>query len=82
MYRKRVKESMVAGPYNPDKRLSFGDMIEAELGKRLQSGRLSPVIYNKALDLMRRRERPLTGIYRGRVRGLDAAVAFLVNKCR
>ena len=28
---KRIKEDMVAGPYNPDRRLSFGDEIEAEL---------------------------------------------------
>ena len=79
---KRIKEDMVAGPYNPDRRLSFGDEIEAELGKRLQKGQLSPVIYNKALDYMRRIEGQLTRIYRAERHGLASAVAFLINKCR
>ena len=79
---KRIKEDMVAGPYNPDRRLSFGDEIEAELGKRLQKGQLSPVIYNKALDYMRKIEGHLTRIYRAERHGLASAVAFLINKCR
>jgi hypothetical protein len=79
---KRIKEDMVAGVYNPDRTLSFGDELEAELGKRLQAGRLSPVIYNKALDFMRRIEGHLTSIYSGERHGLASAVTFLINKCR
>jgi len=80
--RRKVKEDMVAGPYNPDRRLSFGDQLEAELGKYLQSGRLSPVVYNKALDLMRRIEGQLTSIYSRDRHGLTTALNFLVNKCK
>ena len=79
---KRIKEDMVAGPYNPDRRLSFGDEIKAELGKRLQNGQLSPVIYNKALDYMWRIERHLASIYSKDRHGLASAVTFLINKCR
>lgn len=79
----KIREDMIASyPWNPNRELSFGDEIEAELGVRLQRGELSPVIYNKALDLMRRIEGQLTTVYSGRPHGLKATVSFLVNKCR
>ena len=81
--KRKIKEDMmVSYPWNPDRRLSFGDEIEAELGQRLQQGRLSPVVYNKALDLMRRIEKQLTSIYSKDRHGLTTAVNFIVNKCR
>jgi hypothetical protein len=81
MNKKRVKEDMVAGPYNPNRILSFGDQIEAELGKYLQRGQLSPVVYNKALDLMRRIEGQLISIYSRDRHGLATAVSFLIKRC-
>lgn len=73
---------MVAGSYNPNRELSFGDMIVAELNLRLQKGQLSPVIYNKALDYTRRIEKQLEGIYGRNSRGLATAVAFVINKVK
>jgi len=82
MYKKKVKEDMVAGFYNPDRSLSFVDMIVAELEARMQKGQLSPVIYNKGVDLARKVGGQLTSIYSGRPRGLLTAVNFIINKCR
>ena len=78
----KLKEDMVAGPYNPNRELSFGDMIAAELSLRLHKGQLSPVIYNKALDFTRRIEGQLEGIYGRNGRGLAIAVAFIINKVK
>ena len=78
----RLKEDMVAGPYNPNRELSFGDMIVAELNLRLQKGQLSPVIFNKALDYTRRIEKQLEGIYGRESRGLATAIAFVINKVK
>jgi len=80
--KKLRKEDMVAGPYNPDRSLSFGDMIVAELELMLQKGRLSPVVYNKSVDLARRIQGPLTSIYSSKRHGLTTAVNFIINKCR
>ena len=76
---KRIrKEDMVAGPYNPDRTPSFGDNIVADLGARLRKGQLSPVVYSFAIDLTRRIEKQLTGIYsRGR-HGLRAATQLVI----
>lgn len=79
---KTVKEDMVAGSYNPNRELSFGDMIVAELNLRLQKGQLSPVVFNKALDYTRRIEKQLEGIYGRNSRGLATAVAFVINKVK
>ena len=83
---KTVKEDMVAAAvvaaYNPNRELSFGDMIVAELNLRLQKGQLSPVIFNKALDYTRRIEKQLEGIYGRNSRGLATAVAFVINKVK
>lgn len=83
MIKKRVKEDMmVSSPWNPDRSLSFTDMIVAELESRMQRGQLSPVIYNKGVDLARRIGHRLESIYRGDRHGLATAVNFIINKCR
>jgi len=81
MKKKRVKEAVFGGDYNPDRSLSFTDMIVAELESRMQRGRLSPVIYNKGVDLARRIGERLGSIYRGDRHGLATAVNFIINKC-
>jgi hypothetical protein len=82
MRKKRVKEAVFGGDYNPDRSLSFSDMIVAELESRMQRGQLAPVIYNKGVDLTRRIGERLGSIYRGERHGLATAVNFIINKCR
>lgn len=60
---KEAGDMIASAPYNPNRELSFGDMIAAELSLRLHKGQLSPVVYNKALDYTRRIEKQLEGIY-------------------
>ena len=85
MKRKLHKEAgdmIASSPWNPNRELSFGDMIVAELNLRLQKGQLSPVIYNKAVDLTRKIQGQLEHIYGRSSRGLSTAVSFIINKCR
>lgn len=73
---------MVAGPYNPDRRLSLGDELEKELGKLLQSGRLAPVLHSRAIDYMRRTEKLLNGIYGRKRHARDLALQFILRQVR
>jgi len=73
---------IASAPWNPNRELSFGDMIVDELSMRLHKGQLSPVIYNKAIDLTRRIQGQLEHIYGRTSRGLSTAVSFIINKCR
>ena len=77
---KRVrKEDMIAGPWNPDRRVSFVDLIVAELNRRLEDGSLPPVIYSYAVDLARMMTKPLTNIYGGSRDGLRQALAVVLR---
>ena len=85
MKRKLHKEAgdmIASSPWNPNRELSFGDMIVDELSMRLHKGQLSPVIYNKAVDLTRKIQGQLEHIYGRSSRGLSTAVSFIINKCR
>lgn len=73
---------IASSPWNPNRELSFGDMIVDELSMRLHKGQLSPVIYNKAIDLTRKTQGQLEHIYGRSSRGLSTAVSFIINKCR
>lgn len=79
-----VNESgdMVAGPYNPDRTLSFGDLIVRELELLNSKHKISPLIYNRAVDLGRKIERQLNHIYGGRPHGLEHAVHALLSLVR
>lgn len=73
--------SMIASnPYNPDRSLSFVDMIIRELEKLNRLGRLSPVVYSRAVDLARVQTKILNKIYKGRARNLEQAVAFILRQ--
>ena len=80
--RGRLREDMVAGPYNPDHTPSLGDELEQELGKLLQSGRLAPVLHFRAIDYMRRIEKHLNHIYGGRRHARDRALHFILRQIR
>lgn len=73
---------IASAPWNPNCELSFSDMIVDELSLRLHKGQLSPVIYNKAVDLTRRIGGQLEHIYGRSSRGLTTAVSLVINKCR
>lgn len=77
-----LREDMVAGPYNPDERVSLGDELEQELGKLLQKGRLAPVLHSRAIDLVRRTEKQLNGIYGGRRHARELALQFILRQAR
>jgi len=77
---KRVrKEDMIAGPYNPNRELSFADKIVSELNKRLEDGSLSPVIYSYAVDLTRMMSKQLNNIYGEARHGLRQALATVLR---
>lgn len=80
--RKEAGDMIASSPWNPNRELSFGDMIVDELSTRLHKGQLSPVIYNKAVDLTRKVQGQLEHIYGRSSRGLSTAVSFIINKCR
>ena len=80
---KRVrKEDMIAGPYNPNRELSFTDKIVLELNKRVENGTLSPKIYSYAVDLARVMSKQLTNIYGEARHGLRLAVEFILRLTR
>lgn len=75
--------SMIASnPYNPDRSLSFVDMIVRELEKLNRLGKLSPASYSRAVDLARVQTKILNKIYKGRARNLEQAVAFVLRQLR
>jgi len=80
--RKEAGDMIASAPWNPSRELSFSDMIVDELSMRLHKGQLSPVIYNKAVDLTRRIGGQLEYIYGRSSRGLTTAVSLVINKCR
>ena len=80
--RKEAGDMIASSPWNPNRELSFSDMIVDELSMRLHKGQLSPVIYNKAVDLTRKIGGQLEYIYGRSSRGLTTAVSFVINKCR
>ena len=80
---KRVrKEDMIAGPYNPNRELSFTDKIVLELNKRVENGTLSPKIYSYAVDLARVMSKQLTNIYGEARHGLRQAVEIILRLTR
>lgn len=80
---KRVrKEDMIAGPYNPNRELSFTDKIVLELNKRVENGTLSPKIYSYAVDLARVMSKQLTNIYGEARHGLRQAVEIIIRLTR
>ena len=77
--RKVRKEDMIAGPYNPNRELSFTDKIVLELNKRVENGTLSPKIYSYAVDLTRVMAKQLTNIYGEARHGLQIAVQVVLK---
>jgi len=82
MWKPIRKEDMVRGSYNPDRSLSFADMIVQELTKRKDGGMISPLIYSQAVDLARRLAKQLTNIYGGTRHGLPQAVETVLRITR
>lgn len=82
MWKPIRKEDMVGGSYNPDRRLSFADMIVQELTKKSDRGMLSPLEYSQAIDLTRRLAKQLTNIYGGARHGLPQAVETVLRITR
>ena len=76
------KEDMVAGPYNPNRELSFTDKIVAELNRRVEGGSLSPKIYSYAVDLTRVMSKQLNNIYGEARHGLRQAVEVILRLTR
>lgn len=75
--------NMIASqPYNPDRTPSFGDIIVAELGLLLQKGALSHKHYSYAVDLTRRIQGILTGIYWRKAHGLRQALQVVLSMTR
>ena len=73
--------SMIASaPYNPDRSLSFTDMVVRELEKLNRLGRISPEIYSRAVDLARVQTKVLNKIYKERARNLEQAVMFILRQ--
>lgn len=73
---------IVSNPFNPDRTLSFVDMIVRELEKLNRLGKLSPASYSRAVDLARVQTKILNKIYKGRARNLEQAVAFILRQLR
>lgn len=73
---------IVSDPYNPDRTLSFVDMIVGELEKLNRLGKLSPASYSRAVDLARVQTKVLNKIYKGRAGRLEQAVAFILRQLR
>lgn len=85
MTKRKVIEAgdmIASAPWSPDKRLSFADMIVAELNKLNTEKRITPVEYSYAIDFVRVNTKPITRIYSGRVGGLKQAVMSVVNITR
>ena len=85
MTKRKVIEagSMIASaPWSPDRRLSFTDMIVAELNKLNTEKRITPVEYSYATDFARVNTKPITRIYSGKVGGLKQAVMSVINATR
>ena len=76
------KEDMVAGPYNPNRTPSFGELIIRELNKQAEVGMISPVVRSYAVDLTKRLEKQLTHIYGGSRHGLQQALAVVLRLTR
>lgn len=75
--------NMIASqPFNPDRTPSFGDLIVAELGLLLQKGALSHKHYSYAIDLTRRMQGILTGIYWKKAHGLRQALQVVLSMTR
>jgi hypothetical protein len=73
---------IASAPWNPDRRLSFTDMVIAELEKLSRQKKITPVEYSYATDFTRVNTKPITRIYSGRVGGLKRAVMSIVNMTR
>ena len=85
MIKKKIFEAgnmIASAPWNPDKRLSFIDMIVAELGRLDTEKKVTPVEYSFAIDFARVNTKPITRIYSGKTGGLRQAVMFVVNATR
>jgi len=78
--RKEAGDMIASAPWNPNRELSFGDMLVDELSLRLKQGSLSPKHYAYAVDLVRKTHNNLYHIY-GRTRhGLRQALEFIIRR--
>lgn len=80
-----VKEAgnMIASqPYNPDKRVGFGDLLVRELDRMLQAKSLTPVQYSMGVDFVKINEKPITHIYAGKPHALRHALMFVLSYLR
>ena len=59
---------------------NFIELISRELEKQNNIGRISPVIYNRARNLLPLLQKAILNIYSRRVNGLQQAVVFLLRQ--
>lgn len=71
---------MISGPWNPNRELSFTDIVVREFEKLVDIGNISSVDYSRAIDLARRQTRILNAIYSKSATGLQQAVLFILRQ--
>ena len=71
---------MISSPWNPNRELSFTDIVVREFEKLVDMGNISPVDYSRAIDLARRQTRILNAIYSKSATGLQQAVLFILRQ--
>lgn len=77
-----VKEAgnMIASqPWNPDRRVGFGDLLVRELDRLLQSKSITPVQYSMGIDFIKINEKPIAHIYAGKPHALRHALMFVLS---
>ena len=73
---------MISSPWNPNRELSFTDIIVRELEKLLDKGIISPVEYSKTVDMARGQTKVLNAIYSKGANGIQQALTFLLRQVR
>jgi hypothetical protein len=73
---------MISSPWNPNRELSFVDIIVRELEKLSDEGIISPVEYSKGIDMARGQAKVLNAIYSKNANGIQQAILFLLRQVR
>jgi len=73
---------MISAPWNPNRELSFVDIVVRELQKLSDEGSILPSEYSRGVDLARGQTKVLNAIYSKNATGLQQAVLFLLRQIR